>query len=297
MLKIILQKLHKSVVFRTELFRIGQHSKYHCEPDLFNIRMKKQEQIGPYTLIRRLGTGASRRVWLAHAGSGGEKVALKLAREGDEEARLCIMHEVDLAASFDHPNIVRMFECGASRGITWIAMGYAAGPHDALTLANFRQLLLALVHVHANNIIHADIKHSNLLLDESGDLKLSNFGLARRSGQGAAPGSGTPQYMAPEQLRGQPLDLRADIFSAGVVLYQILTGTRPFEGTALEVMQQVIDDSQPAPSAVAPGLGTSFDEVIRRALARDRGDRYATAFEFLAAFDAACRRGVRPAAA
>lgn len=259
--------------------------------------MKKPEQIGPYTLIRRLGDSEGSRVWLAHAGSGGEKVALKLARAGDEAARVCIMHEVEVAASFDHPNIVRMYECGASRGITWIAMSYAAGPHSPLTLANFRQLLLALVHVHANNIIHADIKHANLLLDESGDLKLANFGLARRSGQGAIPGNGTPQFMSPEQLRGQPLDLRADLFSAGVVLYQILTGNRPFEGTAFEVMQQVLNDSQPPPSAVAPGLGTSFDDVVRRALARDRGERYANAFEFLSAFDAACRRGVRTAAA
>lgn len=262
--------------------------------------MKKLERIGPYTLIKRLGAGESGRVWLAQAGSGTERVALKLAREGDDGARACIMHEVDVAAGFDHPNIVRMYECGASRGITWIAMEYAPGPHEQLTLANFRQLLLALVHVHANNVVHADVQHANLLLDESGDLKLTNFGLSRRAGQ-AAPAHGaphgTPQFMSPEQLRRQPLDLRSDLFSAGVVLYQILTGGRPFEGTAFEVMQQVINDSQPAPSEVAPGLGTSFDEVVRRSLARDRGDRYANAFEFLGAFDAACRRGVRPVAA
>lgn len=262
--------------------------------------MKKPERIGPYTLLKRLGAGGSGRVWLAQAGSGPERLALKLAREGDEDARACIMHEVDIAAAFNHPNIIRMYECGASRGITWIAMEYAPGPHEPLTLANFRQLLLALVHVHANGVVHADVKHASLLLDASGDLKLANFGLARRAGQGApAHGSahGSPQFMAPEQLRGQPLDARADLFSAGVVLYQILTGNRPFEGTGLEVMQQLLNDAQPAPSAVAPGLGTSFDEVVRRALARDRAERYANAFEFLSAYDAACRRGVRPVAA
>lgn len=270
--------------------------------------MKKPERIGPYTLLKRLGAGYGSRVWLAQAGSGPERVALKLARDGDDAARACIMHEVDLAAGFNHPNIVRMYECGESRGITWIAMEYAAGPHEPLTLANFRQLLLALVHVHANGVVHADIELSNLLLDESGDLKLANFGLARRCDQGAAAqgtahGSphdaphGSPHFMAPEQLRAQPLDARADLFSAGVVLYHILTGKLPFEGSGVEVMQQLLNDTQPAPSAVAPGLGTSFDDMVRRALARDRGDRFASAFEFLSAFDAACRRGVRTVAA
>lgn len=259
--------------------------------------MRKRERIGPYTLIRRLGSNGGGRVWLANAGTGTEKIALKIARDGDEAARVGIMHEVDNAVSFDHPNIVRMYECGASRGITWIAMEFVPGPHQALTLANFRQLLLALVHVHSNGVVHADIKHSNLLLDESGDLKLANFGLARRAGQGATPVQSASQYMSPEQLRGQALDLRADLFSAGVVLYQILTGNRPFEGTAFEVMQPALQESQPAPSQVAPGLGTSFDELVRRALARDRSDRFANAFEFLGAFDAACRRGLRPVAA
>lgn len=259
--------------------------------------MKKLERIGPYTLLKRLGTGGSSRVWLAAAGDEGAKVALKLVRDGDDKGRQRLLHEVDVAAAFNHPNIVRIHECGESRGNTWIAMGYVGGPHGAITLANFRQLLLALVHVHANNIVHADIQHANLLLDESGDLHLADFSRARHAGQAPDAAHGAPQFMSPEQLRGQALDARADIFSAGVVLYAVLTGALPFAGTALEVMHQLLHLSQPAPSHVSPGLGTSFDDVVRRALARDREERYANAFEFLAAFDAACRRGVGPATA
>lgn len=253
--------------------------------------MKKQERIGPYTLLSPLGDSARGNVWLASAGTDGAKVALKLARADDAAGRQRLLHECGLTINLDHPNIVRVHECGAARGVTWIAMGYVGGTHKSLTLANFRQLLLAMVHLHSNDIVHADIGYGNLLLDEYGNLRLAGFGLARRQGE-AAP-AGTPHCMSPEQVRGQDVDPRTDIFAASAVLYQILTGKRPFEGTALEVMQQMLQDSQTAPSLVAPGLGTSFDEVVRRGLARDKDKRYGSAFEFLSAFDAACRRGVR----
>jgi serine/threonine protein kinase len=258
--------------------------------------MKKREQIGPYTLLKPLGDGVHSNVWLADAGPGADKVALKLVRNGDAAARQRMLYEVELAIGFDHPNIVRVHECGAWRDITWMAMGYVAGPRGALTLANFRQLLLALVNVHANDIVHADIRNANLLLDEFGDLRLAGFSLARRKADLASAAPGLPQFMSPEQLRGQPIDTRTDIFAAGVVLYQVLTGKRPFEGTAFEVMQQILHDTQSAPSSVAPGLGVSFDDVVRRALARDKANRHGSAFELLADFDAACRRGVRVSA-
>lgn len=258
--------------------------------------MKKPERIGPYTLLKRLGQSEGSRVWLANAGLEDNKVALKLVRPDDQAGLAAIMHEVELCAGFDHANVVRMYECGSAKGCTWMAMGYVAGPPDpqtALTLANFRQLLMALVHVHANHVIHADIKMANLLLDANGDLRLADFGHARRPGQAAIKGYGTPQCMPPEQLTGQALDARADLFSAGVVLYEILTGVHPFEESAAGT----VNHSPPPPSSVASGLGTSFDDVCRRALSRERAERYPNAFEFLGAFDAACRRGVRTIAA
>lgn len=255
--------------------------------------MKNPELIGPYTLLAPLGEGERGNVWLASAGSGDDKVVLKLAREHDAAGRAALLRESALTMGFDHPNIVRMHECGAARGVTWLAMGYVPGPHQPLTLANFRQLLLALVNVHANGIVHADIDCSNLLLDAHGDLKLAGFGLARLLGESPVVAPGASRMVSPEQLRGAPIDTRSDLFGAGVVLYQVLTGKRPFNGTPLEVMQQILHESEPAPSQAAPGLGTSFDDVLRHSLARDRDERYASAFEFLSAFDAACKRGVR----
>lgn len=254
--------------------------------------MKTLETIGPYTLVSPLGDPARGNLWRARAGRNGGMVALKLVRAGQPEARARLLYEVDMALGFDHPNIVRIYECGEADGATWMTMAYMAGPQGALTLANFRQLLLALVHVHANNVVHADIRMANLLLDEFGDVRLAGFALARHGGDshGAAP---TPQLMSPEQLRGQAIDMRTDLFGAGAVLYQVLTGKPPFSGSAFEIMQQILHDSQAAPSEAAPGLGTSFDEVVRRALAREKEDRIGSAFEFLSAFDSACRRGVR----
>ncbi|MES2318444.1 MAG: serine/threonine-protein kinase [Pseudomonadota bacterium] len=255
--------------------------------------MKKPEQIGPYFLLSPLGDPARGNLWLARAGAGGDKVALKLARAGDDAGRQRLLHECELAIHFNHPNIVRIHECGGAKGVTWIAMGYIGGPPGALTLANFRQLLLALVHVHGNGVVHADIRRANLLLDVYGDLHLAGFGLARRHGQVPTAGLGTPHVQSPELLRKQPIDTRTDIFTAGVMLYEVLTGKPPFQGSAMETMRQIQHEHQALPSTVAPGLGTSFDEVVRRALARDRDQRYGSVFEFLSEFDAACRRGVR----
>jgi serine/threonine-protein kinase len=253
--------------------------------------MKKSERVGPYYLLSPLGDRRRGNVWLASAGAKGEKMVIKLVRDGDAAGRERLMHECDIAMLFDHPNIVRMHECGEANGVTWITTEYVPGPHGGLTLANFRQLLLAMVHVHANGVVHGDIRNDHLLLDEYGDLRLGGFGLARRHGQAAVPGESHPA--SPEKLRGQVFDVRADIFAAGMVLYQILTGKPPFSGSALEVMQQIASDTQQAPSAMAPGLGSSFDDVVRRALARDRDERHASAFELLSDFDLACRRGVR----
>jgi serine/threonine protein kinase len=260
--------------------------------------MKKPERIGPYTLLAPLGKRAPTRTWSAQAADERTRLAIKLARPKDLDGRARILHEVDIAMGFDHPNIIRLYECGEANGIMWLTCEYAAGPHKPLKLANFRQLLLALVHVHANGVVHGNLKPSNLLLDGEGTLRLSNFTNARREGELPAPasGQGRPHFMSPEQLQGLALDHRSDLFSAGAVLYLILTGKVPFEGHATRVLNQVMEDAPPpvAPSVVAPGLGTSFDVLMRRALAPAKSERFIGAFEFLSAFDVACKRGVRP---
>ncbi|QYF93291.1 serine/threonine protein kinase [Massilia sp. PAMC28688] len=239
--------------------------------------MKPSDLVGPYTLQSQLG-GAGSRVWLAV--SAGRQVALRLAPVSDRAACSLLLHETQIAAGFDHPNIVRLHELAQSSAYMWIAMGYAGGTGQ-LTLANFRQLLLALLHVHGNAIVHGDIRPASLLLEVQGELRLANFRFARRVGQAASQEGGRSPYASPEQHLGDVLDTRADIYSAGVVLYQILTRTMPQGARPV------------APSALAPGLGNNFDALVARALAPDREARFGHVFELLGAFDAACQRGVR----
>jgi serine/threonine protein kinase len=141
--------------------------------------MKKPECVGPYTLLSPLGEGAH--VWLASMGDG-RRLVLKLARAGNKTGRARLLHEVHIAGAFDHPNIVRMYECGEAQGVLWMATGHVAGPSVPLTLANFRQLLLALVHVHAHGVVHGAIAPAHLLLDEDANLRLAGFADARREG-------------------------------------------------------------------------------------------------------------------
>lgn len=252
--------------------------------------MKKPEQIGPYTLIAPLGQRPHARTWLASAGHEETRLALKIARPKDVVGRARILYEMALAGGFNHPNIVRLYECGEADGIMWLSSEFVPGPRTALTLTNVRQLLLALVHVHANDVVHACIEPANLLQDAQGNLRLANFAGARRAGDAPAASLGRLDYQAPEQLAGGALDLRADLYGAAVVLYEVLTGQVPYQGGAQQAMRQ----PAAAASSVAPGLGTSFDALLDRALAHDREKRFSGAFEFLAFYDEACRRGVRP---
>jgi serine/threonine-protein kinase len=256
--------------------------------------MKKPERVGPYSLLSLLGERARGHVWLAGVGSGPNRLVLKLAPPGDAVRRARLLHEVDIAGGFDHPNIVRMHECGESQGFVWMAMGYVSPPRPAAapTLANFRQLLLAMVHIHAHGVVHAAIAPAKLLINEDGDLLLAGFGSARKVGAAGAVDAISTRFMPPEQLRGEELDFRADLFSAGAVLYQILVGKPVFDGKAVQGSKPVVATLAP-PSEVAHGLGTSFDKLIAKVLSPDKAGRHVSAFEVLRDFDAACHRGVR----
>lgn len=238
--------------------------------------------IGPYTLARQLAAGS--RVWLATTALSRAPLVLRIAARSEREAHARLLHEAAIAGRFDHPNIMRIHESGRAGDWLWLAQDYAQG-EGPLTLANFRQLLLALVHVHGNEVVHADIRPANLLRDHGGELRLANFGCARRVGQAAAQDGGRTAYAAPEQRRGDVIDVRADIYAAGAVLHEILTRQVYTGGVAAP------------PSALAPGLGTAFDAVVARALAPDRAGRYVHVFALLVDFDAACQRGVSGALA
>jgi serine/threonine-protein kinase len=240
-------------------------------------------RLGPFELDAAIGASAGSRVWRARDLRDGSACALKLAPLADAAACARLRNEFRLAGGITHPHLVRLTGAGTdpAAGMAWLAMECLPGTRAAVTPGTFRQLLLALCRLHADRVVHCDVKPANLLAARDGSLILADFGIARRAGQRAGPVHGTPHYMAPEQLRGRALDGRCDVFAAGVILFELATGQRPFDGTPFEVVSQILRGP-----AMPAGLAPTLEQVLRRALAADPGQRFADAAEFLAACDA-----------
>lgn len=273
--------------------------------------------IGKYRLDGLLGKGAMGVVYRALDPLIERTVALKTVRRDlgdDEQAREIVERfrkEAQAAGRLMHPNIVAVHEYGESEDIAYIAMEFVDGtPLSALigerpcalpqALAWFSDLLAALDYSHQRGVVHRDIKPANLLVTRDGRIKISDFGIARiESSTLTQTGAmlGTPSYMSPEQFRGEAIDGRSDLFSAGIVLYQLLTGQRPFSGSAATVMQQVLNHTPSQPSQLNATLPPGFDAVIMRALAKDPRQRHATARAFQQALNAVLRDGTTAEAA
>lgn len=248
--------------------------------------MRMMDRLGPYAILGPLGDPARSHAWLArHEGSGAER-ALKVAPHADAPACARLRNEAAIGRLLDHPNVLKVFDAGAEGELEWLALEVAVPHPGAWPLAGFRQLLAALVHLQERGVVHCDVKPGNLMQGTDGRLLLADFGIARRAGQGAGAAHGSPGFMAPEQMRGAALDGGADLYAAGVVLYLLLTGRRPFAGTPFEVMQQTLREAAPAPSLTAGG-DQRFDLVVARALAMKNADRYGSALAMLRDFEAA----------
>ncbi len=260
--------------------------------------------IGRYRIERLLGEGAMGRVYLAFDPVIERRVALKilhpnlLRSEEGEALKERFRREARAAGRLVHPNIVTVYDFGETGESAFLAMEYVDGrslkalleererfPLDQV-LAWMRQLLSALGYAHRNGVVHRDIKPANLMVLEDGTLKVTDFGIAHLEGAphltqvGAVVGS--PAYMAPEQCRGEEIDSRADLFAAGVVLYELLTGKRPFRGRdGLTVLHQILH-SEPEPlSRLRPDLPPKLEGVVRKALAKRPSERFQTAEAFL----------------
>lgn len=207
--------------------------------------------------------------------------------------------EARSAARLHHPHIVSVFDSGQDGDTAYLVMEFIQGEDLKRHLANgarfsvraalamVHELLLALDHAHRQNVVHRDIKPANLLVEPSGRVKLTDFGVARiqepdESHLTQVGGAvGTPKYMSPEQAKGLRGDSRSDLFSAGVVLYELLTGSLPFDGeNQLMVIHQIVDHDPPRPSTVNPEVPAAMDAIMARALAKNPDQRYATAREF-----------------
>jgi len=253
---------------------------------------------GRYLLERKLGSGGMADVWLAEDQELGRKVAVKILHEryaNDEQFVERFRREATHAAGLSHPNIVSIYDRGVSNDSYYIVMEYVEGrtlkelivtrgPCPVPVAVSYtRQILAALRYAHRNGIIHRDIKPHNVIVDREGRVKVADFGIARAgASEMTEAGSivGTAQYLSPEQARGAPVDESSDLYSTGVVLYELLTGTVPFTGeTPVEIAMRHLSQAPEAPSARGPEIPRDLDLVVLRALAKEPADRYRNAGE------------------
>jgi len=263
------------------------------------------KSLGRYQIKGVLGKGAMGLVYDGHDPKLNRRVAIKtiITRTLDEATAkhyaMRFKREVRAVARLNHPNIVQVYDFGTEGDLAYIVMEYIQGKElkdyfDAAELfdlgTTYRlmgELLDALHFAHEAGIIHRDIKPANVMVDAKRHAKLADFGVARFTEPDADLGEqtragaviGTPSHMSPEQIQGQPIDRRTDIFSAGIVFYQFLTGKKPFEGGQWALAKKIIQDDPVWPSTLME-IPAELDRVMARALAKAPEQRYQTARAF-----------------
>ncbi|MES2582639.1 MAG: serine/threonine-protein kinase [Pseudomonadota bacterium] len=263
------------------------------------------EKLGRYDIVRVLGKGAMGVVYEGRDPNLDRQVAIKTIRvqslspnaAAEYEGRF--RTEARSAARLHHPNIVSVFDSGQDGDTAYLVMEFIQGEdlkHHLENGARFsvrssivmvHDLLMALDHAHRQNVVHRDVKPANMLIELSGRVKLTDFGVARiqepdETNLTQVGGAvGTPKYMSPEQAKGLRGDSRSDVFSAGVVLYELLTGVLPFDGeNQFVIIHQIVGHEPARPSTLNPEVPAAMDDVIARAMAKNPDERYATAREF-----------------
>jgi eukaryotic-like serine/threonine-protein kinase len=253
---------------------------------------------GRYRIVRKLGTGGMANVYLAEDQELGRRVAIKILNErhaGDEQFIERFRREAKNAAGLSHPNIVSIYDRGEAEGTYYISMEYlegrslkelilARGPAPiSVTIDYARQILAALRVAHRQGLVHRDIKPHNVLVDGEGRLKVTDFGIARAGpSQMTEEGSiiGTAQYLSPEQAQGAPVTPASDLYSVGIVLYELLTGSVPFSGDSpVELAMKHLSKVPEPPSHLRAEIPRDLDLVVMRALAKSPEERYESAEE------------------
>jgi serine/threonine protein kinase len=266
--------------------------------------------IAHYEILERLGEGGMGVVYKARDSHLDRFVAIKVLppeKMTDPERKRRFVQEAKAASALNHPNIITIHDIDQTDGIDFISMEYVAGrtldqliPRHGMRLNGALECAVqisdALARAHSAGIIHRDLKPSNIMVDKRGMVKVLDFGLAKLTevtslGEDASTRTmkpvteegkivGTVAYMSPEQAEGQPVDARSDIFSLGVVLYEMATGARPFRGnSAMSVISSILKDSPLAPAQVNPGVPRDLDRIIRHCLAKDPARRYQSAVD------------------
>lgn len=267
-------------------------------------------RLGRYEIRGELGRGAMGNVFDAWDPVIERRVALKTIRpdqlEGQEveDLKSRFLQEAKAAGRINHPNVVSIYEYGDDQGTAYIAMEFVEG-RDLKSLLDSGDtpplndsvrividVLAALGAAHEKGIVHRDVKPGNVFVQPNGRAKVTDFGIARLESSNLTMVGcviGTPAFMSPEQAGGQRVDHRSDLFSAGVILYQLITGRKPFSGSSLTVMHKILTEEPPPPSSIATGLPEAYDRILRTALAKSPDQRFADARQFIAALEAALR--------
>ena len=265
--------------------------------------MPDPSKLGKYVIRRELGRGAMGVVYEGFDPFIERTVAIKTIKPeapgaGDTAELLArFKREAQAAGRLSHPGIVSIYEYGEDGGVAFIAMEFIKGRElkdyfesgqrfamrDIARIMG--EILAALEHAHRNGVTHRDIKPANVIVLEGGAVKVADFGIARiETSELTQAGTvlGTPSYMSPEQFLGMPVDGRSDLFSSGVILYQFLTGERPFSGAVTTIMHKVLKEEPLPPSTLNATLPPAWDAVVRKAMAKNPADRYQAAAQFAA---------------
>ena len=267
------------------------------------------KRIGNYEIMQEIGRGGMALVYQAYDRVQRRVVALKVLPpyfEHDVQLLRRFLREGEAASRLQHPHIVRIYEAGEADGVHYMAMEYLPGgsvadalrrsgrPFDVRTAVDIiTQVAAALDYAHERGVLHRDLKPSNILLDGRGRAALSDFGIAKVAGRSTLTPArallGTVLYMSPEQARGRrDLDRRSDVYSLGIILYEMLTGRPPFQGDHdAVILRQILDDPPPRPRRLNSAIPPAVERVILSALRKDRAHRYATAGQLAAALRAA----------
>ncbi len=272
--------------------------------------MENPKKLGKYHIQRELGRGAMGVVYEAFDPLIERTVAIKtilkssVDKSETEEAFGRFRREARAAGRLSHPKIVAIYEYGEDDDMAFIVMELIRGKElkeyfdreESFSLEEgvriVMQILDALDYSHTHGVVHRDIKPANILIARDGKIKIADFGIAKIDSSlltQAGTVMGTPTYMPPEQFMGAEVDRRADIYSTGVILYQFLTGLRPFTGGVISVMHQAINQEPTPPSHINPNVPVELDEVVKKAMAKKPEDRYQDVAEFMAALKLAAR--------
>ncbi|MDQ3207422.1 MAG: serine/threonine protein kinase [Gemmatimonadota bacterium] len=290
--------------FETPAIAVGQGPVADAE-DKARWEKRLRRALGDdYELLGLLGTGGFGRVYRVRDLHLERQVALKVLQPlltRDPEVVERFRREAQLAAGLRHPNIVNIYDIGGRSGLLWYTMELIDGPSLAQlverdgplpldrTLRLLREALSALAHAHGSGLVHRDIKPENMLIDRSGSVQITDFGLAlalRGKFGGATSQSGTPQFASPEQLLGERVDQRSDLYSLAAVAYYALLGTPPFPGRTVEqVLAKQTTNQFPTSKGKRDDVSEALEQVLDRALSADVSARYPSAAEFLQALN------------